>query len=176
MLKSNHVILVIIIIGAVVSTSVFIEFSQVEPPANARFIDVGILGEGEMIDDIPVIRLGHSATITLDVEKLSAAPIKDIMIRSYLTNSENGEFLLIDNSIMHTSLKMSHDDYLQYRDDNIETDPFQGTDKTGIMMITITAINSPLIRFNEIVNVVLYADDVEMDRLAFDVIVKNKGI
>ncbi|MDX1532911.1 MAG: hypothetical protein R3230_01745, partial [Nitrosopumilaceae archaeon] len=67
-------------------------------------------------------------------------------------------------------------DYLQYTDESIQTDPFQGSDKTGIMMITVTAINSPLIRFNEIVNVVLYADGVEVDRLAFDVIVKNKGI
>lgn len=176
MIKSKHVIFFTIIIVAIIFASVFIKFSEVKPSANARFIDVGILGYGETIDGIPVIRLGHSATISLDVEKLSAAPIKNIVIKSSLTNSENGEFLLIDNTIIHSSLKMNHADYLQYTDESIQTDPFQGSDKTGIMMITVTAINSPLIRFNEIVNVVLYADGVEVDRLAFDVIVKNKGI
>ena len=70
---------------------------------------------------------------------------------------------------------MDHADYLEYSDGK-ETDPFDGTDKTGIMMITVTAINSPLVNFADIVNVVLYADGIEMDRLAFDVIVKNKGI
>lgn len=175
MLKSKHALLFTIIVGVIITTSVFIKFSEVEPPAIARFIDVSILGEGEMMDDIPVIRLGHSATISLDVEKLSAAPINDIMIKSSLTNSENGEFLLIDKTILHSSLKMEHEDYLEYSD-GTKTDPFHGSDKTGIILITVTAINSPLIRFNDIVNVVLYADEVEVDRLAFDVIVKNKGI
>ena len=170
-----HVILSTAVIGVIVGVFGFIEYSDVPVPANARFIDVSILGEGEMIDEIPVIRLGHFATITLGVEKLSAAPINDIVIRSYLSNSENGDYLLIDNSYMHATLKMEHEEYLEYSE-GIKMDPFQGTDKTATMMINVAAIESPPSQMDETINVVLYADGVEMDRMSFDVIVKNTGI
>ena len=174
-MKIMHVILSTAVIGVVVAVFGFITYSDVPEPANARFIDVSILGEGEMINDIPVIRLGHFATITLGVEKLSAAPINDVVIRSYLSNSNNGDFLLIDNSYMHADLKMEHEEYLEYSK-GIKTDPFQGTDKTPTMMINVVAIESPPSQMDETINVVLYADGVEMDRMSFDVIVKNTGI
>lgn len=170
-----HVILSMVAIGVVVVAVGFINYSEVEPPALARFIDVSILGEGEMIGDIPVIRLGHFATITLGVEKLSAAPIDSIVIRSYLSNTENGDYLLIDNSYMHATLKMEHEDYLEYSDGK-KTDPFSGTDKTATMMINVATIEAPPSQLAETINVVLYANGIETDRMSFDVIVKNTGI
>lgn len=161
--------------AVVVVAFAFVNFSEEKPPAVARFIDVSILGEGEMIDDIPVIRLGHFVTITLGVEKLSAAPIDSIVIRSYLTNTENGDFLLIDDSYMHATLKMEHEEYLEYSD-GIKTDPFDGTDKTATMMINVAAIETPPSELKETINVVLLANGVESDRLSFDVIVKNRKI
>ena len=170
-----HVILSTSVIGVIVAVFGFITFSDVPEPVNAQFIDVSILGEGEMIDDIPVIRLGHFATITLGVEKLSEGPLNDIVIRSYLSNSNNGDFLLIDNSYMHAPIKMEHEEYLEYSE-GIKGDPFHGTDKTQTMMINVAAIESPPSQMDETINVVLYANGVETDRMSFDVIVKNTGI
>ena len=170
-----HVIVSIVAVGAIVLVSGFVNYSQAEPADVVRFIDVSMIGEGEMVDDKTVIREGYYATITLDVEKLSAAPIEEIVVRSYLSNTENGDFLLIDNALLFAGLKMEHEDYLEYSD-GVKTDPFQGTDKTGVMMISVSAINVPVKDLEDTVNVVLYADGIEMDRISFDVIVKNKGI
>ena len=174
-MKSIHVVLSTVVVGVIVLVTGLVSFSQAEPIGDARFIDVSILGEGEMADNRTVIREGYYATITLNVEKLSAVPIGNIVVRSYLSNTENGDYLLIDNAIMIANLKMEHEEYLSYTD-GIETDPFQGTDKTGVMMINISAINASGMDLEDTVNVVLYGDGVEMDRMSFDVIVKNKGI
>ena len=43
-------------------------------------------------------------------------------------------------------------------------------------MINVSAINAPENNLEDTVNVVLYADGIEVDRLSFDVVVKNKRI
>ena len=174
-MKSIHVVLSTIVVAIIVLASALVNYSEAEPVDVARFVDVSILGKGEMIDGMTVIREGYFATITLDVEKLSAAPIEDIMIRTSLTNSDNGDALLIDNAIMYATLNMEQEDYLKYSDGK-KTDPFQGTDKTGVMMINVSAVDASGSDIEDTVNLVLYADGVEMDRLSFDVIVKNKAI
>ena len=78
-MKLIHVVLFTVVIGIMVAISAFVTYGDVKPLPVARFIDVSMLGEGELFDEIPVIRLGYSATITLAVEKLSSAPIKDIL-------------------------------------------------------------------------------------------------
>ena len=174
-MKPVHVILSTAAIGAIVLVTGLVSYSQAEPIPEARFTDVSIIGEGEMAGDSTVIREGHYATITLDVEKISDVPIKNIMVRTYLTNTENGDFLLIDNSILIANLKMTHEEYLVYNED-VKPDPFGESDRTGILMINVSTINAPENNLEDTVNVVLYADGIEVDRMSFDVLVKNKRI
>lgn len=174
-MKSVHAILSTAAVGAIVLLTGLVSYSQAEPIPEARFTDVSIIGEGEMVGDSTVIREGHYATITLDVEKVSDVPIKNIIVRTYLSNTENGDNLLIDNSILIANLKMTNEEYLVYTED-VKPDPFGESDRTGILMINISAINAPENNLEDTVNVVLYADGIEVDRMSFDVIVKNKRI
>ncbi len=171
-MKPIHVILSTIAVGVVVLATALVSYSEAEEPADARFIDVSFLGKGEMIDDKTVIRQGQFATITLDVEKLSAPPIDEILIKTHFSNSNNGKILIVSDSFMYPSVDIDEYDYVDYLDAK-NVNPFQENDKTGVMMLTISTINAPASPLEDTVNVVLYADGVEMDRLAFDIIAKN---
>ena len=171
-MKSIHVILSTVMIGVAVMATGLVSYSGAEEPVDVRFTDVSFLGKGEMIDDRTVIRQGHSASLTLDVAKFSDAPVGEILIKTSFSNSINGKILLVDDSFMSPSESMEHRDYLNYLDAK-KADPFKGADTTGIMMLTISAINAPAYTHEDTVNVVLLADGVETDRLSFDVVVKN---
>ena len=171
-MKSIHVILSTVMIGVAVLATGLVSYSGAVEPADVRFTDVSFLGKGEMIGDRTVIRQGHSASLTLDVAKFSDAPVGEILIKTSFSNSINGKILLVDDSFMSPSENMEHRDYLNYLDAK-KADPFKGSDTTGIMMLTISAINAPAYTHEDTVNVVLLADGVETDRLSFDVVVKN---
>ena len=46
----------------------------------------------------------------------------------------------------------------------------------GPTPIMVTGIDGRIEKFADTLNVILYADDVEMDRLSYDIIVENSGM
>ncbi len=164
--------------------------SSAESPNAIRFHDSSYLGPQISLDGIQILNLGQQAVITVNIEKLIDSPVDDVIVKASLTNSENGEFLLIPRAIVIPGFKMVDPALLERSEviaqtltsarlidnSNIEEQFYQRQDITEPIMFQVIAIDSSSEPLKDTIEVVLYSDEIEMDRLSFDVIVKTKGI
>ena len=142
----------------------------------AKFGTVSILSPTQNNADVTLLKLGDQATITVNAEKMTGDTISDIMVKASLTNSENGQYFLINKPTIHAGVQMASEDYLEYDDSEIKTVPFPNGDITEPMVIAVTVIDSPGRDFEETIRVVLFADGVQMDEVTFDIKTASVGI
>lgn len=166
----------VIIVSGVFGVGVMMNQSSAESPNVIRFQDSSILGPQVSLDGIQVLNLGQQAVITVNIEKVIDAPVDDIIVKAYLTNSENGKFLLIPKSTVLVGFKMTDPELLLNDAAGIKEQLYQKQDITHPIMFQVLAIDSSAEPLKETIEVVLYLDETEVDRLSFDVIVKTKGI
>ena len=164
------------IVSGIFGVGVMINQSSAESPNVIRFQDSSILGPQISLDGIPVLNLGQQGVITVNVEKVIDAPVDDIIVKASLTNSKNGEFLLIPKTTVFAEFKMTDSELLVNDAAEIREPIYQKQDITQPIMFQVIAIDSSAEPLKETIEVVLYSDETEIDRLSFDVIVKTKGI
>jgi hypothetical protein len=150
--------------------------SLAESPSAIKFHDYSILGPQESSDGIPVLNTGQHAVITVNIEKVMDVPVEDVIVKAYLTKSQNGKYLLIPKNTIHAGFKMTDHNLLLNDAAGIRERLYQKQDITEVMMFEVIAIDSRTEPLEDTVEVVLLADGEEMDKLSFDVIVKSKGI
>ena len=185
----KRTILLVIIVCSVFGVGVMANQSSAESPNVIRFHDTSFLGPQANLDEIPVLNLGQQAVITVNVEKVIDAPVNDVIVKASLTNSKNGEFLLIPKTTVFTGFKMKDPELLLHSEviaqtvaielnhnAEIKEQLYQKQDITEPMMFQVIAIDSSAEPLKDTIEVVLYSGEDEMDRLSFDVIVKTKGI
>ena len=160
------IVLVIIITGSFVLLKTQNEFIQV-----AKFRDSSIIAPQTDENGAAILKEGNSAIITVDVEKLQDVAVDEIIIESSLTNSINGQILLIDKKTINADFKK----FQKIGSEQISSGFEQmGVGATlGPTPIMVTGIDGRIEKFADTLNVVLYADDVEMDRVSYDIIVTN---
>ena len=164
------------IVSGIFGVGAMINQSSAESPNAIRFQDSSILGPQISLDGIPVLNLGQQGVITVNVEKVIDAPVDDIIVKASLTNSKNGEFLLIPKTTVFVEFKMTDSELLVNDAAEIREPTYQKQDITQPIMFQVIAIDSSAEPLKETIEVVLYSDETEIDRLSFDVIVKTKGI
>jgi hypothetical protein len=163
------VVLVLIISGSFVFLKIQDEFVQV-----AKFRDSSMIAPQTDGNGAAILREGHSAIITVDVEKLQDVNVDEITIESSFTNSINGRFLLIDKKTINADFEK----FQKLGSEQIGS----GFEQMGISTtlgptpITITGIDGRVEKFEDTLNVILYAGDIEMDRLSYDIIINNSGM
>ncbi|MFB5597822.1 MAG: hypothetical protein ACE5RJ_02240 [Nitrosopumilaceae archaeon] len=163
------VVLIVIISGSFVFLKIQGEFVQV-----AKFIDSNMIAPQTDMNGAAILREGRSATITVDVEKLQDVNVDEIKIESYFTNSINGQYLLIDKKTINADFEK----FQRLGSEQVGS----GFEQLGIgatlgpTPIMITGVDGRVERFTDTLNVILYADDVEMDRLRYDIIIENSGM
>jgi len=164
--------------------------SSAESPNVIRFHDSSYLGPQIDLDGVQVLNIGQQAVITVNIEKVIDAPVNDVIVKASLTDSKNGEFLLIPKAIVTPGFKMADPAFLESSEviaqtlsaarliDNskMEQQFYIKQDITEPIMFQVIAIDSSEEPLKDTIEVVLYSDEKEMDRLSFDVIVKTKGI
>jgi hypothetical protein len=160
------VVLVVIISGSFVFLKIQDEFVQV-----AKFRDSSIISPQTDGNGAAILREGHSAIITVDVEKLQDVNVDEITIESSFTNSISGQFLLIDKKTINADFEK----FQRLGSEQIGSGFEQmGVSATlGPTPIIVTGIDGRVEKFADTLNVILYADDVEMDRLSYDIIIEN---
>jgi len=163
----------VIIVAGVFGVGVMMNQSSAESPNVIRFQDSSILGPQVSLDGIQVLNLGQQAVITVNIEKVNDGPVDDIIVKAYLTNSENGKFLLIPKTTVLVEFEMFEELFVHLEG---EEQLYQKQDITHPIMFQVIAINSSAEPLKDTIEVVLYLDETEVDRLSFDVIVKTKGI
>jgi len=164
------------IVSGIFGVGVMINQSSAESPNVIRFQDSSILGPQVSLDDIQVLNLGQQATITVNIEKVIDVPVNDVIVKASLTNSKNGKFLLIPKTTVFAEYRMTDPELLLNDVTGIKEQLFQKQDITYPIMFQVIAIDSSAEPLKDTIEVVLYSDEIEMDRLSFDVIVKTKGI
>ncbi len=178
------------IVTGVFGVGVMLNQSSAESPNVIRFQDSSYLGPQIDLDGIQILNLGQQAVITVNIEKVIDAPVNGVIVKASLTNSKNGEFLLIPRATVVPGFKMADPALLESSEviaqtvaaarliDNseIEEQFYQKQDITDPIMFQVIAIDSSAEPLEDTIEVVLYLDEKEMDRLSFDVIVKTKGI
>jgi len=161
------------IVAGVFGVGVMMSHSSAESPNVVRFQDSSILGPQISLDGIQVLNVGQQAVITVNLEKVIDGPVDDIMIKAYLTNSANGKFLLIPKTTVMVEFEMFEELFVQLEG---EEQLYQRHDLPSPIMFQVIAINSSAEPLKDTVDLVLYLDETEIDRLSFDIIVKTKGI
>ncbi len=150
--------------------------SSAESPNVIRFQDSSYLGPQIDLDGIQILNLGQQAVITVNIEKMIDSPVDDVIVKASLTNSENGKFLLIPKTTVLVGFKMADPELLLNDAAGIREQLYQKQDITDPIMFQVIAIDSSAEPLKDTIEVVLYLDENEMDRISFDVIVKTKGI
>jgi len=164
------VMLVVVISGSLVYWDMQNEFLQVVKFKNSNIIAPEIDENGTAI-----IYGLHSAIITVDIEKIQDVKIDEIIIKTSLTNSKNGQFLLIDkNTILTDFEKYSNFDSVGRIDSGFVQMGVGST--TGPTPIMVTGVDSRIEKFADTLNVIMYVNDVEMDRLSYDIVVDNSEV
>jgi uncharacterized membrane protein len=167
-------IMLIVVVVGILGTAVSIYEITASPSAPvAQFTDANIVGPNFESDVIPKLKVGEYAIITVNIEKLGEAPINDIMVKSYLEDTASRKFLFIDGRKQHPGVN-EKDLNITGEKVMVKVDQFDATGKTEPVMIKVMATDFPPSEFDETVNVVLYADGKEMDRVSFDVIVNSR--
>lgn len=139
----------------------------------AKFKDSNMLAPKTDENGAAILKEGHSAIITVDVEKLQDASVDEITIESTLTNSINGQILLIDKRTINADFEKFQKTGSEKISNEFEQ---MGVGSTlGPTPIMVTGIDGRIEKFSDTLNVILYADDVEMDRVSYDIIVENSG-
>jgi len=183
-------IFLVMIVSSIFGVGLMLSQSSAESPNAIRFHDSSYLGPQISLDGIQILNLGQQAVITVNIEKLIDSPVDDVIVKASLTNSENGEFLLIPRAIVIPGFKMADPAVLERSEviaqtlaaarlvDNsgIKEQLYEKQDITHPIMFQVIAIDSSAEPFKDTVEVVLYLDEKVMDRLSFDVVVKTKGI
>ncbi len=183
-------IFLVMIVSSIFGIGIMINQSSAESPNVIRFQDSSYLGPQIDLDGIQILNIGQQAVITVNIEKLVDSPVDDVIVKASLTNSKNGEFLLIPKAIVIPGFKMADPAFLERSEviaqtlaaarliDNskMEQQFYQKQDITDPIMFQVIAIDSSAEPLEDTIEVVLYLDEKEMDRLSFDVIVKTKGI
>ena len=165
------------IIGTVFGVGIMAtQSSQAESPNAIRFHDYSILGPQADSDGVPVLNVGQQAVITVNVEKVVDTPLENVTVRAFLTETQNGKLLLIPKSTIYAGIKMTDPELLVNDVEGIRDQLFQRQDIEEVMMFQVIAIDSKAEPIQDTIKVVLLADGEEMDRLSFDVVVKNRGI
>ena len=164
------------IVSSIFGVGIMANQSSAETPSVIRFYDSSFLGPQANLDDIQVLNLGQQGVLTVNIEKVIEAPVGDVMVKASLTNSENGKFLLIPKTTFFAGYKMTNPELLVNDASGIKEELIQKQDITEPIMFQVIAIDSSAEPFKETIEVVLYSDEKEMDRMSFDVIVKTKGI
>jgi len=164
------------IVTGVFGVGVMMSHSSAESPNVIRFQDSSILGPQISLDGIQVLNVGQQAVITVNIEKIIDGPVDDVMVKTYLTNSANGKFLLIPKTTVLVGFKMTDPELLLNDAAGNKEQLYQKQDITHPIMFQVIAINSSAEPLKDTVDVVLYLDETEIDRLSFDIIVKTKGI
>ena len=160
------IVLLVIITGSFVLLKTQDTFVQV-----AKFKDSSMIAPQTDESGAAILKEGNSAIITVDVEKLQDAPVDEITIESSLTNSINGKILLIDKKTISADFKKFQKIGSKQIDNGFEQMGIGAT--LGPTPIMVTGVDGRIERFADTLNVVLYADDVEMDRVSYDIIVAN---
>ncbi len=164
------------IVSGIFGVGVMANQSSAESPNVIGFHDSSFLGPQVSLDGIPVLNLGQQGVITVNVEKVINAPVDDVIVKASLTNSKNGEFLLLPKTTVFAEFKMTDPELLLNDAAGIKEQLYQKQDITHPIMFQVIAINSSAEPLKDTIEVVLYLDETEVDRLSFDVIVKTKGI
>lgn len=178
------------IASSIFAVGVMVSQSSAESPNVIRFHDSSYLGPQIDLDGIQILNLGQQAVITVNIEKIIDSPVNDVIVKASLTNSKNGEFLLIPRAIVNAGYKMVDPALLERSEVIAQTlaaarlndvselgeQLYQKQDITEPIMFQVIAIDSSAEPLEDTIEVVLYSDEKEMDRLSFDVIVKTKGI
>jgi len=178
------------IVSGIFGVGIIMNQSSAESPNVIRFQDSSYLGPQISLDGTQILNLGQQAVITVNIEKIIDATVNDVIVKASLTNSKNGEFLLIPRATVIPGLKMADPALLERSEviaqtltsarliDNsgIKEQFYQKQDITEPIMFQVIAIDSSAEPLKDTIEVVLYSDEIEMDRLSFDVIVITKGI
>jgi hypothetical protein len=170
-------IFLVAIIGTIFGVGVMANQSSLAESPNAiKFHDYSILGPQASSDGIPILKPGQQAIITVNIEKVIDTPVEDVSVKAYLTKSQNGKYLLMPKSTVYAGFKMTDSQLLLNDAAGIREQLYQKQDITEVIMFQVIAIDSRAEPLEDTVEVVLFADEEEMDRLSFDVIVKSKGL
>jgi len=161
--------MVVSILGTAVS---IYEITAPPPSPVAQFTNANIVGPNFDSDVVTKLKMGQYAVITVGIEKTGEAPINDIMVKSYFEDPAIRKFLFIDGRKVHPGINEKDLNILGDKI-KIQVDQFDAKGKTEPVMIKVIASNFPPKEIDGTVNVVLYADGKEMDRVSFDVIVKS---
>ncbi len=166
----------VLVVSGIFGVGIMANQSSAESPNVLRFHDSSFLGPQIDLDDIQVLNLGQQAVITVNIEKVIDAPVNDVIVKASLTNSENGKFLLLPKTTVYAGFKMTDPELLLNDPAGIKEQLYQKQDITEPIMFQVIAIDSSAEPLKDTIEVVLYSDENEMDRISFDVIVKTKGI
>ena len=148
--------------------------SSAESPSPIKLNDYSILGPGADPDGIPILNVGQQAVITVSIEKIIDEQLEDVMVKAY-TSGENGKYILIPQTTIYAGVKMTNPELLTNDAAGVKEQLIQIHDITSPMMFQVLAIDSSATPIQETITVILFANGEEMDRISFDVIVKNKG-